>query len=153
MAQRSCGRAVIDPVIRAMRGAAAVRLATSPAQYPAGSGVGVSVLLPQAEGFEGFCLASAVAVVGQAAVTQLGCSPHPLLEGHTAVEAVAADTQRDDPRITKISTHFQDLHAEIGEDCEHGPPPFSDAVMAAVVGIALHLQKARAELHRRVYGS
>ena len=31
--------------------------ATSPAQYPAGSGVGVSVLLRQAHGFEGFRLA------------------------------------------------------------------------------------------------
>src|ERR1051325_3660695 len=29
--------------------------ATSPAQYPAGSGVGVSVLLRQPHGFEGFC--------------------------------------------------------------------------------------------------
>jgi hypothetical protein len=31
-----------------------VFLATSPAQYPAGSGVGVSVLLRQPHGFEGF---------------------------------------------------------------------------------------------------
>ena len=29
-----------------------------------------------------------------------------------------------------------------GEDGEQGPPPLSDAVMAAVVGVALHLHEA-----------
>src|SRR5439155_781241 len=55
--------------------------ATSPAQYPAASGVGVSVLLRQAHGFEGFRLAHIELLVDQQPVP-VGEEPCNLAEGH-----------------------------------------------------------------------
>src|SRR5437762_5303705 len=54
--------------------------ATSPAQYPAGSGVGVSVLFRQPHGFEGFRLAHVELLVDDQPVPER-IGPH-LPEGH-----------------------------------------------------------------------
>src|SRR6185437_5942982 len=58
------------PILRIRDATAPRSPATSPAQYPAGSGVAVSVLLRQSRGFEGLLLSCVLSAPDDSAVTE-----------------------------------------------------------------------------------
>ena len=67
--------------------------ATSPAQYPAGSGVGVSVLLRQPGGFEGFLAVIEAAPESRISRSAIGKSSKPCHRPELASRALAASAE------------------------------------------------------------
>src|SRR5437870_1435870 len=79
-----------------------------------GSGVDVSVLLRQPEGFEGFFLRGEVAPPDALPAPRPDYVPDRLLGRGVATRALASKAHRCDRQVAKVA-HFANLDSEVGE--------------------------------------
>ena len=100
------------------------------AQYAAGSGVGVSVLLRQPDGFEGRLRAEVVPHLDDLPFTHRYDLGKGLLARDTAALRVLADDEDDDQPFAQV-TDFEDFGAEVGVEVVQLIPPPANALVAS----------------------
>src|SRR3954447_6905867 len=114
--------------------------ATSPAQYPAGSGVGVNVWLRQAHGFEGFRSCGEGAPPYALPVPQPIDVPELLRHLHPAARGVPPRAEGCNRQFSKV-VHLENFDAVVRPDGEYVLPPAADTVVS--VKVSLDVPEAR----------
>src|SRR5689334_25351995 len=96
--------------------------ATSPAQYPAGSGIGVSVLLRQPHSFEGFGPRVEVGPPEAPPAPPADHLPEHLLDRGVATRAVGTSTRGCERQVPPLVVQLIRLDAEVGARSEQVRP-------------------------------
>src|SRR4051794_26806561 len=119
-----------------LRGARSPRSpATSPAQYPAGSGVGVSVLLRQPHGFEGLGWVHVDVPSDDLSAAKCPNVRDLFFDLHAAVLAVRAELHGGHDVIATVGKPYWDP-VGVPERLEHLPPASPHAVVAVKRSLA-----------------
>jgi hypothetical protein len=119
--------------------------ATSAAQYPAGSGVGVSVLLRQPHGFEGLRTIHEIMLPHHQATAQGRDLVEPCADGHTAPGSAPAEFGGDEQVVSKVEG-FLRVESNVLGDFENQPPSSTEAVVAVVGAARVGEQVGKAKL-------